>query len=225
MPLPLSAWLESIFVIAGHTDARYQFRESGGGDDGGGIGVVPIVAVLVLTLVTIGLLVGLDRPERLKSLAPAAFLGVIIVVPLVLWTVSAGSDDRGSLLVERGADAKGVPGFVVSIADKKLNRLKTTKGKKTVRLECFGRKGQMLVNATQRWPFFTERGFPYPHIHQPATLEQLQQADRCRLRGSHVRLEADVEGFAPTPVEVIEAMLSENVNRSDLTPAASPRAA
>jgi hypothetical protein len=193
MPLPLSAWLESIFVIAGHTDARYQFRESGGGDDGGGIGVVPIVAVLVLTLVTIGLLIGIDRPERLRSVAPAAFLGGIIVVPLVLWTVSAGSDDR-RLLVERGADAKGVPGLVVSVADKKLNRLKTTKGKTTVRLECFGRTGQMLVHATQRWPFVTERGFPYPHIHQAATPEQLQQAERCRLRGSRVPLEADVEG-------------------------------
>jgi hypothetical protein len=193
MPLPLTAWLESILVIAGHTDARYQFRDSGGGDDGGGIGVVPIVAVLVLTLVTIGLLVGLDRPERLKSVAPAAFLGVIVVAPLILWTVSAGSDEKG-LIVERGADAKGVPGLVVSIADKKLNRLGTTNGKKTVRLECFGRRGQVLVDAAQRWPFVTERGFPYPHIHQATTLEQLQEAERCRLRGSHVRLEADVEG-------------------------------
>lgn len=192
MPLPFSALLDSIFIIAGHTGARYEFRDSRG-DDGGGIGVVPIVAVLILALVTVGLLVGLDRPERLKSLAPVAFIVVIIAAPLIVWTASSGSDEKG-LIVERWSGVTGAPELVVSIAGDDVNTSETTNGKRTVRLECLGRDGQVVLGSKRRWPFADEPGFAYPHVHQKATSEQLQQADRCRLRGTHVRLEAEVTG-------------------------------
>ena len=66
-------------------------------------------------------------------------------------------------------------------------------------LECFDRDGQIVLDAAQRWPFrVNEAGYDYPHVHQTATREQLQQADRCELRGTRVRLEAEVKGVLPS---------------------------
>jgi hypothetical protein len=82
----------------------------------------------------------------------------------------------------------------VSLGEDDLNTLDTTHGRRAVRVQCVGRTGQTVVDATQRWPFIYEKGYEYPHIHQPASREQVQRADRCRVRGTRVRLEASVEG-------------------------------
>ena len=80
-----------------------------------------------------------------------------------------------------------------------MNTLETTDGRRAVRIECFDRDGQVILDAEQRWPFrVNEAGYDYPHVHQAATREQLQQADRCELRGTRVRLEADVKGVLPS---------------------------
>jgi hypothetical protein len=98
------------------------------------------------------------------------------------------------LLVERATSRAGTPELIVYLGDEDLNTLETSKGKRAVRLECLGRRGHVLLEATKRWPFVNERGFAYPHVHQPASVGQLHRVDRCRLRGTRVRLEADVEG-------------------------------
>jgi hypothetical protein len=206
MPLLLSALLDSIFIFGGHTGLGYPSREPRAQEDEGGIGVVPIVAVILLALVTVALLVWLNRREKgpgdedwvralkLSSVAPAALIVVIIATPLIVWAASSGGDEK-SLIVERGIGLTGAPELIVSLGEDDLNTLETTNGKRTVRLECLGREGQVVLDAKQKWPFtLKERGFDYPHAHQKASREQLQRADRCRLRGTRVRLEADVEG-------------------------------
>ena len=56
---PLSGLLDSIVIIGGHTGSGlYEYGQSGDGNDGGGIGVFPIVGVSILAVVTVGLLVG-----------------------------------------------------------------------------------------------------------------------------------------------------------------------
>jgi hypothetical protein len=193
MVFHLSVLSDSIFVIAGHSGTGlYDYGESRGGDDGGGIGVVPIVGIVILALVTIGLLVGLDRPGRLKSVAPAALILAAITAPLILWTASSGGD-KNSLIVERGINTRGAPELVFSVADGDLNTPNTTKGKRTVRLECIGSQGHVVLNARHVWPFVDERGAVYPHAHQTAGREQVQRAERCRVRGTRIRLEADVQ--------------------------------
>jgi hypothetical protein len=121
-------------------------------------------------------------------------MAVVILAPLILWAASSGGGAAESLLVERATSRAGTPELIVYLGDKDLNTLKTTKGRKAVRLECLGRRGQVVLEAEQRWPFINERGFDYPHVHQPATVAQLHRVDRCRLQGTSVRLEADVEG-------------------------------
>jgi hypothetical protein len=117
----------------------------------------------------------------------------VIAAPLVVWTTSSGGDEK-SLMVERWTSTAGAPELLVSLGDDDLNILKTTNGKKTVRLECRGRQGQAVLDAKQKWPFIKERGYEYPHAHQAASSEQVQRADRCSLSGIGKRLEADVEG-------------------------------
>jgi hypothetical protein len=170
--------------------------ESGGDDGGGGIGTGPIVAVVVLTLVTVGLLVALSPARataKVKTVGRGSLIVAVITMPLIVWAGSSGGDEK-NLIVERATGRTGAPEFIVSLADKKVNTLATSNGKRTVRVECRGREGQVVLDAKQKWPFINEPGYDYPHAHQPASREQLQQADRCRLRGTRVSLEADVEG-------------------------------
>jgi hypothetical protein len=202
--------LDLPIIVAGH---QYDFRgspsgEPGEDDGGGGIGMASIVAVLFLTLVTVGVLAWLNRREhgprdesragalKPKSIVPVALTVVLIGTPLALWTASSGDkDDEETLIVERATSITGSPELIVYLEDDDLNTLKTTHGRRTVRVECLGREGQVVLVAEQRWPFINdELGFDSPHIHQAASREQLQQADRCRLRGTFVRLEADVRG-------------------------------
>ncbi|MGH2946129.1 MAG: hypothetical protein ACRDPC_07720 [Solirubrobacteraceae bacterium] len=155
-----------------------------------------IVAVLVLALVTVGLLVWVSPSSaraKLKAAAPRAFTVVIIAMPLMVWAASSGGGEE-SLIVERSTALTGAPELLVSLADKDLNTLNTTKGKTTVRLECVDREGHVVLDAEHRWPLLLERGYDYPHAHQVASLEKVQQADRCRLGGTRIRLETEVEG-------------------------------
>jgi hypothetical protein len=206
----VSALLEFPIVFAGHegsiTGRRSPDDGSPGGDEGG-IGTFPIVAVILLAVITVGLLVWVSRQEKastgaatsgalnLKAIAPVGFIAAIIATPLIVWAASSGGDDEKSFIVERSTSDTGAPEFILTLGEDDLNTLKTTNGKKAVRVECLGREGQVVLAARQRWPFRSkEPGYDYPHTHQLASRQQLQQADRCRLRGTRIRLEADVEG-------------------------------
>jgi hypothetical protein len=189
-------------VLAGHGyDVGGSSRgDSSGSDDEGGISMPWILAVVVMALVTVGILVSLNPSSaiaKLKMFAPKALILVIIATPLIAWTASAGGDEKNdgqSLIVERATAANGAPELLVSLGDDDLNTLETTNGEKVVRVECVARNGEVVLDAKQRWPFVDEPEFDYPHAHQPASREQLQRAYRCGLRGTRIRLEADVKG-------------------------------
>jgi hypothetical protein len=200
--------LDSSLVLAGH---GYDFRSSpsgdaAGDDDGAGLSMEWIAVVLLLAVVTVGILMWLNRHERepgdtggppalnLKSVAPVAFIVAVIAAPLALWTTASGGDDK-PLMVERFKNVTtDAPELLISLGDEELNKLTTTGGKASVRIECIGRQGQPVLTGRQKWPFIRERGYEYPHAHQAATPEQVQRADECRVRGTRVTLEADVEG-------------------------------
>lgn len=189
--------VELLDLVAGHGYDFRGFRESSGGDDGeGGIGMASIIAVLVLALVTVGLLVWLSPSStraKLKAVAPRALTVVLIVMPLMVWAASSQGDDE-RLTVERASALTGSPELLVSLEDNDLNTLATTDGKRTVRLRCVDREGRVVVDAEQRWPLLSERGYEYPHAHHVASLQTVVRADRCRLVGTRIPLEAGVEG-------------------------------
>ena len=196
----LALLLDVPSIEAGH---QYDFRdvppgESGGEGEEGGIGAPWIIAAVVLALVAVAVLVSLDLSKaitRLKAVAPKALILIVIAVPLIAWAASSSGDEQQSLVVERWTNDAGAPELIIWLGEKDLNTLETTNGKRTVQVECVGRDGQVVLDAEQTWPFVdNEAGYDAPHAHQPASREQLQRADRCRLLGTRVQLETDVTG-------------------------------
>jgi hypothetical protein len=184
------------YDVGGNTPAG-----EGDGDDEGGISTMWILAVSGVVLVTAAILVGLDpsaAKAKLRGVAPKAVLLVIIAVPLIAWTAtSSGGADDPTLIVERAIGLTGAPELLVSLGDHALNKLETTNGERVVRVKCVDRDGRLVLDADQTWPLIDEPGYADPHAHQPASREQLQRADRCRLQGTRMALEADVEGPLP----------------------------
>jgi hypothetical protein len=168
-----------------------------GDDPNGGLGAPWILAATFLALSTVGLLVWLNPSgamARLRTYGPKALIVLIIAAPLVAWTASSRDDGEKSLTVERWTALDGTPELLVSLGDKALNVLATTNGKRVVRVKCVDRDGRIVLDAKQKWPFIYERGYEYAHAHQKTSRQQLQRADRCRLQGTLVRLEAAVKG-------------------------------
>ena len=200
MQLPFAELLgvDLPLIFGGHSGyGTGPSREPSGGEDEGGIGMGTIVAVLALTVITVGMLYQFSSPStkaRLKTVAPLAVLVLIIATPLVVWAGFSGGDEK-SFVVERATSDSGKPQLIVSLVEEELNTLETTNGRRAVRLECLDDDGRVVLAARKKWPLRVgERGYDYPHTHQNTTLEQRQGADRCRLRGTRVPLETDVKG-------------------------------
>jgi hypothetical protein len=190
----LPAELLDSLVIGGHTGFGREVPESRGEDGEGGIGMAWMVAVLLLAVGTAGLLVWLSPSLRAKltKVAPLVLIAAVMATVVVWAAPSGGGED--SLIVERATSPTGAPELLVSLGEDDLNTLDSTNGKTAVRVECLGREGQVVLEAEHKWPFGNEPGYDYPHVHQAASREQLRRADRCRIQGTSVRLDADVKG-------------------------------
>jgi hypothetical protein len=194
-------------IVAGHGyDVGGSGRESDGETEIAGLTMTWILAAGGVALVTAVLLVW-TSPEtrarlarvRWKSVAPKAVIVLIIAAPLLAWTAtSAGEDEKPKdLRVQRGTALTGDPELLVSLGEDDMNTLKTTAGKKFVRVVCVGRTREVVVDVRRKWPFVNELGFDYPHTHLVISRAQVQRAQQCRLRGTTVPLAAEVEGRLP----------------------------
>jgi hypothetical protein len=188
-------------ILAGHGyDVGGSGRESGGETEIAGLSMPWILAAASIALITAGVLIWLnpDARKRARSVAPKALIVIIIAAPLVAWTATSGEDEkRQDLRAQRSTALTGDPELLVSLGEDDLNRPATTGGKRTVRVVCTGRDGKIVIDVRRKWPFINERGYDYPHTHLVIGRAQVQRAQRCRLRGTSVRLEAEVEGRLP----------------------------
>ncbi len=183
-------------LLGGHTGYGTALRESRGPDGEGGVGIGWIVAVVLLAIGTTVLVIWVSSATarmRLKKAGPGVLIATVMAAPLGVWAITSG-ESRPGLIVERGKTPTGAPEFIVSLPKHELNSLAMTKGKRAVQVECLGSDGNVVLEVKQRWPFNNERGYDDPHAHLALSSEQLLRADRCLVRGTSVRLEADVEG-------------------------------
>jgi hypothetical protein len=211
LPSAFLTLLDSVLVLGGHGDTVTGNQvKTGTPDDGGGIGMLPIVAVIVLGIGAVVLLMWLNRQEReedgdlaisasgaaglrLRTVAPLGLIAAVVATPLIVWTASSGGDEK-SLLVDRWTNDKGSPELLISLTEDDANTLRATNGKRSVRVECTGRDGEPVLRARQKWPFILEKGYEYPHAHQPASAEQVRRAENCRVLGASSDLAAGVKG-------------------------------
>jgi hypothetical protein len=185
--------------IGGHGyDFNPGFPDNSDDDDGeGGIPTFYLVAVGLITTITLGVLVALDPSgaiAKMKRFGPKAVIVLVIAAPLVAWTAASQSDKAEDLIVERWTALDGAPELLVSLGDKALNTLATTKGKRVVRVRCVDRAGKLVIDGEHKWPFVWEKGFDYAHAHQKATRVQLLEIDRCSLIGPRIHMQAGVKG-------------------------------
>jgi hypothetical protein len=129
---------------------------------------------------------GLDR----RTVLPAAAILAVIVVPIIIWGASSGGSDE-QLRIDQGVSATGSPEIVVNVPVK-LNTPDEAKNSASVQVVCVDGGGKTVLASNQPWPFINETGYPYPHIHQAVTPQQMQQIAKCRLEGTKTKLEGNL---------------------------------
>ena len=129
---------------------------------------------------------GLDR----KTIIPALAILALIVVPVLIWAATSGGSDN-KLRIDQGVSVYGEPEIVVNVP-KNLNTPAEANNRSNVRLVCVDASGATVLATDQDWPFINEPGYPYPHIHQPVTPEQLQRIAKCRIEGTKTKLEGNL---------------------------------
>jgi hypothetical protein len=189
-------------ILAGHglDVGSSSSRDSDGEDKIAGLTLPWILAASSVALVAAGVLLWLnpDARRRVRRVAPMAVIVLIIAAPLVAWTASSGEKEKPqNLRVQRETALTGAPELLVSLGEDDMNTLKTTGGKRSVRVVCVGRDGRVVMDRKKQWPFVNERGYDYPHVHLVATRAEVQRAQRCSLKGTRILLEAKVEGRLP----------------------------
>jgi hypothetical protein len=129
---------------------------------------------------------GLDR----KTVLPMLAILALVVVPVLIWAATSGGSDN-KLRIDQGVSVYGEPEIVVNVP-KKLNTPDEANNGSNVRLVCVDANGGTVLSTEQDWPFINEPGYPYPHIHQPVTPQQLQRIAKCRVEGTKTKLQGNL---------------------------------
>ena len=122
-----------------------------------------------------------------KTILPLVAIAVLVFVPVAIWAATSGGG-KNNLRIDQGISIYGEPEIVVN-APKKLNTPSEANNGTSVKLTCVDASGKTVLATIQPWPFINEPGYPYPHIHQPVTPQQLQKIARCHLVGTKTKLE------------------------------------
>jgi len=114
-----------------------------------------------------------------------AVLLALLVAGSALVAVSSGGDDAGSgtITVEQAPTSDGGVELLVTVSDE-LNVPDTVDGAATVELVCVNDAGASVIQARHSWPLERDGDPPAPHVHQPASPQELQTIDECELRGT-----------------------------------------
>jgi hypothetical protein len=127
----------------------------------------------------------------LKTLGPAAAVLAIVVIPLVVWSASSGSNAKADpdLSVSYDPSRGGDPLLTVTIA-KELNVPRTAKNGHSVKLECVDGEGNVIAQTEQPFPFVADEAGYGAHAHQLVPADKIRLVERCRLLGTRMQLEA-----------------------------------
>ena len=86
--------------------------------------------------------------------------------------------------------------LLVSLSAPQLNTLEVTGGERVVLLQCSDHTGATIIRRPSEWPLLEEEGF-LPHIHQPASRQQLDSIRACTLTGPGIDFAGRVAARLP----------------------------
>ena len=131
------------------------------------------------------------RGFDLKRYGPVLLIVFLVVTPLAIWAATSGGsgDGKSKFYVERSVGLTGAPELLITIDDPSVE---ITSGGDSVGIKCVDGTGKVIVDSKQPWPFPLEAGYP-PHAHQPASVDNVEQARRCTVTGTNKKLEAEVQ--------------------------------
>ena len=114
----------------------------------------------------------------------AAGVALIVLIAVLATGGSGGGDLR--------AEVASPTDLIVYVTDD-ANAPGTADGKRVVTLECFDRKGAVVVRGHHPWPFTdTDDGTVDAHVHQAVPVDRMGNLKRCRLRETQGPLEGQV---------------------------------
>lgn len=97
-----------------------------------------------------------------------------------------GGDGEGAtegMTAEQAPTPEGGVELLITVSDE-LNVPETVDGAETVELVCTDGSGANVIQVRQGWPLERDGDPPAPHIHQPASPQELQTINRCELLGT-----------------------------------------
>ena len=125
-------------------------------------------------------------------------LGVLLVLlgggVLLLVLLGGGGGGAGAtqpIKIEQYTTPEGLVEVLVTVSDE-VNVPKTAGGAQTVAFECVDPKGEVVLRSQQTWPLLSDGDPPAPHVHQPASPEELRRLAECRFPETTPRLEGRV---------------------------------
>lgn len=124
-----------------------------------------------------------------------ATFGVLLALlaggSLLIVLLAGGDASARPIAVERATTPDGLQELLITVSDE-INVPATTDGRETVDLTCRDARGEAVIGAQHQWPLLKDGEPPAPHIHQPASLEELNTVAECRIEGTDPVLEGRV---------------------------------
>lgn len=114
-------------------------------------------------------------------------LALLVAGSGLIVLLQGGDDGPATLQLQRATAVTGVPELLVTIADE-TNDPDAAGGRETVDFECRDARGEQVIQARHAWPLEKDGDPPAPHIHQPATEQELARVRTCRVIGTDVAL-------------------------------------
>ncbi len=128
------------------------------------------------------------------KLVTLVVLVAVLGIGSLLLVLLGGDEEAGgaqNIIVEQATTPDGLVEVLVTVPDE-INVPETANGQTTVRFECVDAQGEAVLGSQQQWPLLSDGDPPAPHVHQPASPEEIARLSECRFPETSPVLEGRV---------------------------------
>lgn len=129
-----------------------------------------------------------------KLITLGVLLGVLGAASLLVVLLGGDGEAAGgtqAIEVQQYTTPDGVVEVLATVSQE-LNVPATADGAKDVTFECVDGQDEVVLRSQQPWPLLSDGNPPAPHVHQPASPQELRRLAKCRFPGTKPALEGRV---------------------------------